>query len=383
MPIPRFTFVPLLVGVLFSSDLLAEQAPATQPAAPARETKPRAARPKLPHLGKMPMEKIADLRLEEGNLILSTGLPRTPERSKVEVEGWPGFATVQIMGEVEEGTPARHFDFQHHSFARPGTMSVMTQVQGTLISLQITQSVERVGGFQSVQLIQSNRMPAHVATEGENGVSLYVQGFDTFREDETLDLNLWAPNLAELRRRHPKAAARFVQPIFRDLGQPDLFAIEPAVAWQVFSEEFQPDPKLKEQVERLVTQFDAESFAEREKAFEDLKQMGQSASAVLAQMDRSALSGEQAARLDTILADHQQISPQQAEKLRGDNAFLLDCLYCADEQIRRLALEQLGDNLGRRIDLDVAGLGTPQYHKSVEQLRAELFPPPTPATRPS
>jgi hypothetical protein len=69
-------------------------------------------------------------------------------------------------------------------------------------------------------------------------------------------------------------------------------------------------------------------------------------------VDSRSWSIEQAMRVDLFLAPYLPLNDQTAAQLRTDPDFLLDCQFSSQEQIRRLALDQLRDVVGKSIDID-------------------------------
>jgi hypothetical protein len=107
-------------------------------------------------------------------------------------------------------------------------------------------------------------------------------------------------------------------------------------------------------VRELLPTLDSDRFQEREAGVGRLQALGVPMMLAVRHMDRSKLSDQQNTLLDTAIAPFRPQSDAEAEKLRGSVEFLLDCLYCDEEPIRRLALERLRATMDRDIEFDAA-----------------------------
>lgn len=162
-------------------------------------------------------------------------------------------------------------------------------------------------------------------------------------------MNLAAPSFRELRRRNAKAVEEFLRPLFSSVGQEAVFAADPLEAFQVFVERWVPDEPTRRQVEELLPSLGATDHREREQAMVQLAKMGRRGAVALARLDRSKLSAEQNLRIDNILRPYFPLPEPEAEHLRGDPAFLLDCLYSDDVPVRTAAWEQLRGKSGMEV----------------------------------
>jgi len=113
------------------------------------------------------------------------------------------------------------------------------------------------------------------------------------------------------------------------------------------------------------------SYPDREAAMNRLRQLGEPAALYLMNADSRSWSVEQSTRVDLFLAPYRPLSDEAANELHSDPDFLLDCLYSSDAVIRRMALDQLGNVAGKRIDLDPR-LSSPALDDSIAKLRLSL-----------
>ena len=106
--------------------------------------------------------------------------------------------------------------------------------------------------------------------------------------------------------------------------------------------------------------------------------------AVLSHLDRMALSPEQNLMIDRTLAPFAQLSPRDATRLRSDTAFLTDCLYLANPEVRAAALDRLKQVTGKELSFD---LNAPDAARpaAILELRKQLTIKPAegPSTEPT
>jgi hypothetical protein len=206
-------------------------------------------------------------------------------------------------------------------------------------------------------------------------ITLRVQGLDD-DGNVTHKVELAAADLRTLQRDHPAEVNEYLRPVLRELDAESLLDVDPATAWQVFAAEARPDPKMVAKVNELLPALDANSFVEREAAADALKKLGPAAAVVLLQLDRAKLSAEQNARLDSILAQYQQLDRLQADRMGQDPSFLLSAMDSTDPELRRVAAARLAKNLHRSLAFDPSA--PPEVrHAVTDTLRRQLVPPAT------
>ena len=341
----------------------------------------------MPSIGAHDIRDVVTFAIDDGDLVVRTGLDDTQGKSRVQVKDLPGFSTVMVQGKQEGNDGAsgvRLFEFTHYSFNTPGAIKVQTSVFATVgYGLQLARMIERFGEDASIQFIQMRRFGGLEELIGDEGVTLYVQVINNLTDRTTVDLKLSAPNIIELRRLYPQETAEYLQPIFRDLGQDaTVFAIDPRLAWQVFADAYKPDDAVKAKVDAIVPKLDSDDFAQREDALANLQKLGQQAALYLMNADRSTFSAEQNSLIDTFLAEYQPVSQAEAQKLRTNVGFLLDCLYSDDQTIRTRALSALEEVAGQKLTFDVTAPAVDRL-AAITKIRDTLLGPPPATTQPA
>jgi hypothetical protein len=312
-------------------------------------------------------------------LRMSTDLPMLPDATLVRIANFPGktVATVRPLDGSPDKTPT--ISVRHEMPSLPNQTVIYTLYSLGIDDVRLSVDSEDSSTLRSVQYIQ---MP--VAAENpdpaEKPVRLYVSITDVVNSNKTVDLKLTADNVIDLRRKYPRETAEYLQPLLATLGQESVpFAVDHRTAWQVLSKHWPLDPKMDEKVQTLIKQLDADEYATREGASEQLEKLGESAVLSVMHFPRQKLSSEQNSRLDAFLAPYRPLNDEDAKRLASDIPFLLDCLY-SDAPIRDAAIKQLREITGKPIDLDLkASPGA--WLTSVRNLRKELIPPP--ATKPA
>lgn len=217
-------------------------------------------------------------------------------------------------------------------------------------------------------------------TQVNSTVNLRIDANDDSAEG-MLNINLTEKDFATLRRNHPAETERYLRPIMRELKQEAAFAAEPAAAWQVLAEDWPVDEKLRAAVVDQLKALDDDNFHVRRRASEALAKLGRDGAVVMMKMDRRGLSLEQNVRLDEVIARFKPLPADEAQRLSHDPNFLLDCLYGDDPVACRLALNRLRELSSKPIELDLS-VSDDARIDAVNRLRANLFPPASPTTRP-
>lgn len=186
-------------------------------------------------------------------------------------------------------------------------------------------------------------------------------------------LNLEAPDFFIFVREYPAETEQYLRPMFRDLGQEAVFAPDTIVAWQVFGDLWQSEPKFAHEVQALLPGLDAADYHDREAAQLRLEHLGRDGAGVLLHLDRTHLTPEQNARVDCALANYSRLTAKDAARLAADPGFLLDCLYSDSLDLRTAAYNRLRTMLGPGWQFDVnADMDT--RVTAIRALRAQLVP---------
>jgi hypothetical protein len=204
-------------------------------------------------------------------------------------------------------------------------------------------------------------------------VTLNVRVVTSTREPVD-DVRLSAGSFEELLRKYPGPTAKYLAPVFRDFGQDAaVFAVDPRVAWQLFPDAVDPDEAMASRVLALLDRLNVDDFRQREAAAVELAELGGPAMLVLGELDRATLTGEQNARIDTLLAGYRRLDAAEAAALLEDPEFLLRCFtYCEDRPARAAAARALGQVLARDdLPLDPAS-ELPARTRAADLVRDEL-----------
>ena len=278
---------------------------------------------------------------------------------QVRIKGLEGASHLQV------GRRARgpfgvipYFDLTHRGPAAPDGGSLHLAVAAQAGNLRLTRTVTaRDGLHTSVTLSQDGFLrPGRGARQRGDRVMLRVRVIRNALKPD-VDLRLTAPSFADLLRKHGGPAAKYLAPVFRDLGGQDaaVFGVDPHVAWQLFPDAVEPDEALASKVIALVERLNDGDFRHREAAAADLAALGGPAALVLREFDRAALTPEQNTRISAFLADFRQLDPGEAAALLADPEFLLRCFsYSEAEPIRAAAVRTLDGLVGPPVHLDPA-----------------------------
>jgi hypothetical protein len=307
------------------------------------------------------MADVLHLEERDGRLVLTTKLASRLDRSQVRItiEDLPGITTCTTYGGVAGDTP-RVYQFHHCSYSNPAAIEASTRIDwasGNLSLYRVTR------GTKVSETVSFN-------STDDGGIQLAVMR-DPGNNIRDVLVNQNARNLAELRERRPDAVNEFLRPLLHDLGQDALLGVDAAMSWGVFADEWPVDPKVSQRLKALLAGLDADGFAEREKASEELASLGREGAAAIIQLDRKGLTEQQNTLLDAAVATFKVPSATVSAKCKNDPAFLLDCLYSDDPAVRRKSLEHLKAVTAKEIAIDLdAPLG--ERGKGIEKLRKEL-----------
>ena len=325
-------------------------------------------------LNKHRIEDILQLRMDKRFLAVYTPLSDMPgdQSMRTTIDGFHGTALVDVhrndAGNI--AAPPDRFILNLMDFPavkRTSTLSIGASLQPNQLTISETfQIVE--GPLQQVMLTQ-NRGPQ---SSGAGLVQLSVtesRGLNLAPEQ----LNFEAADFAGFVRQYPRETERYVRPLLRSLGQEAVFAPDPMIAWQVFSELRKPEPGLAREIQGLLPWLNSDDYRTRNAALARIRRLGRDGATVLIHLDRTKLTPEQNARIDRVLTQYGQLAPRDILRLRNDPGFLLDCLYSDDVAVRRTAIERL--RLTFRLDLQFdVNADEASRTATVASLRQHLLP---------
>lgn len=297
------------------------------------------------------------LMLEDGQLVLRTSLPGTTgsfRMTQVTVQDFPGMVQVRVIGESnddQQWLAPQQFYLSASNQTQDGRgRHLAVNVAPGLVSLNRTLSSQQQ--HRTVRLTQTTN--PHMLGFVQEPVVLSVTIQDT-RNRSADTQNYPAASFEELRRKWPQEVDEHLRPMLQELGQEHLFAVDPYVGWQVFSDAIRPDPRVERAVLGLIGDLGHDDYKTRDRASEQIARMGHEAALVVMRLDRDKLDLdlEQRSRLDALLAPYRTLSDAEALKRRDDPTFLMDCLCGPDVRIRAIALQRLQRLLGEPLNVDI------------------------------
>jgi hypothetical protein len=330
-------------------------------------------------IGNMPLldvHRLGDifrLTVENKELVVRTQLTNTASEGymRVKLGDQQSAGLVRIQGGAtlpeHPAIPALlQFTLTDYTQAmRITTMSVNSQAS----YCSITKSTQFPGGgFHSTSIIQQ------MGRLSDGGGSIHLTVNEVGRDGSSpVNVELQASDFFTLIHTHSEECDAYIRPLLRDLGQEAIFAPDPLVAWQVFSETWKPDPAVSQQIQKLLPGLDVDDYHKRDEATRELEKLGRDGAAVLIHLDRSKLTPEQNARVDLALGPYAQLPAKQASHLRSDPAFLLDCLYSDDASLKKVALERLREVADPTIQFDINAAPAVR-NAAISALRLRLVP---------
>ena len=297
------------------------------------------------------LAELFSLTLENGELMFKPKLGATYGPHRIELRDFPGLCTVDVRADDPAQLETTYaFTMKVRDFSRVDEIWRDTDLFATPTNLQIARLVNGAGeNGMTVQLVQS---PENA--EPEQAIRLSVQMLSGDQSVDAKQKTYAAADFAHLRRNFPLETQVYLAPVLRDLKcEAELLAPDARVAYQVFVEESSSDPALVARVNAAIDKFDAENFRERDAAAKALREIGQPAAIVLMHADRKGWSTDKSSGVDSFLQEYQQLQNAQARDFGSNAAFLLDCLYSSDVQIRKFAAKRLEKLSGHPVPFDI------------------------------
>ncbi|HEY1628247.1 MAG TPA: hypothetical protein VGF52_00215, partial [Tepidisphaeraceae bacterium] len=320
----------------------------------------------LPQVKVDSIQQLVKFSVDENMLAARTPLISIGGQTHVIVPDLPGVVRLTLLARRGAEPNGRDFMLQD-DLSDPAGGDVSTMISAIAGRFILSRDSEQDDRISSVQLVQDPPLPPGVMLQQEP-VRLLISRSDATGVRKSIKLTLNGQNFWDLRLRHSREVDQYLRPIIREFHQESaVFAIAPAVAWQVLGTGYTPDQKMIDRVNTLLAQLDVDDFRARESAMKQLKSLGEPAAIVLGKTDRQKLSPQQSSAIDSFLADFERLKPQEVSQLAEQKSFLLDVLFDDDANLRRLALGRLEKIAGRKIELG-------NDAQAIEKLRGELLP---------
>jgi len=325
-------------------------------------------------LDKHRIDQILRLRVEKRFLVIDTPLTDIPGEDekpvKTTLDGITGIAVVTLHHDrAAPEKPLDRFNLMVMDYSVPKEVVTLVVSQMQAGQLMISRSAQNSEGpMHNVMLNQQRGLQSN----GGGVVQLTVTESHAVNAAAE-QLNFEASDFSGFVRQYPQETERYVRPLLRQLAQESVFAPEPMVAWQVFSDLWQPDPALARRIADLLPRLNSDDYRVRLATQVQLQRLGREGAAVLVRLDRSKLTPEQNVRIDRALIPFEQLSNKEAARLRVDAGFLLDCLYSDNMAIRQAAVDRL--RTLDRPDLQFDVNADPESRaRAIGSLRQQLIP---------
>ena len=319
------------------------------------------------------LRDVVTFSVEDDRLLVHSSFFDASEKVELKIPGRDGLTTLQVLtsDEQQSNLPSM-FMLSDYTFDDDNRSLLAMYVIVNSMNTQVVRDTESPVLMENISIVQT-----HAPNDDTPGVILRVTRTSLLTNEKTVDLQLQADTLVQLRERYPDETSTYLQPIFEQLGQElFLFAPDAARGWQVLADAVQPDLAVMKKVDDLVIALDAPGFRERDSATEQLRELGRPAAIVLLQKPLATMSVEQQTRIGSIVEPYARLSPDEARALRHDAKFLIDCLCSDDADLRVVARRELEQLLGREVEFDMTASAQARFH-SARKLRAELTQPTT------
>lgn len=365
--------------------MLAEQTPAqtTAPLSPEQERQ-QAIQQLEREAASLPVvrinsSQIVQLDVENGMLIAGTKLAPNPREARLIVPDLSGVIRMKWFGPRLPDSAAairtgeQDFQFLQQDLSDPAQGHVITMVSAVAGRVLISRDAEDDFSISSVQLVQ-DPPPTPGSIPDQDLVRFLVNKTGLADKSSDISIKVTAKTFMELRLEHRAELDQYLRPIVRSLGQErSVFAVPSNIAWQALGVDYAGDEQLKRKIDEIVSLLGADDFRQRQAALNELKSLGQPAVLALLKMDRSRLSLQQSAEIDSYLATTAPLVAGSSQKLAQDPNFLLDVLYSDDANLRAAAIKQLRERTGKAIELDPS-LNAEARERAIAKLRGQFAP---------
>lgn len=329
------------------------------------------------------IEQVLTLNVEGDMVDARTSLNAMGGDAQLMIPGWQSILRMTFYTQRNRETNERFFMLMDRDLTDIRKGIVYTTVVANNGRVFITRDSEsRDNGLTSVQYIQD---PPSMEGEMREDppARLYVNRTNPIPGQPMIAFILKAPDFATLRRQHRGILDQFLRPILRDLHQEAaLFAISRNEGWQVLGQDSTPGPVAMERINAIIPRLGNENFRERERAAEEIRQLGPLASIALKNIDRGNLTLQQSSAIQALTEEWSLLPADEAQRLLNDKSFMIDVLYTEDADLRQRALDRLRVLTGNPVSLDPSP-DAKSRAAAVAKLREQLTPTTQPTTSPS
>lgn len=337
----------------------------------------------MPRLDVKRLEDVFQLRIEDGKTLTCTtpGLDVDKLNSRqyrLELENLKGptyFSIGQTImrqpmaqrGKLGPAKLIKIISLTNMEMGENDSISTIT-LQAREGLFHLSHSVSFDNGQSTVRLMQQS---AEYGGGGDATVQLWVS--KSAPDEGPININLSERDIPTLIQNHPKEAEQYLRPLLRKVAQEQILAPDWHVAWQVLADHWPVEEAASKRVSEILPGLSDPDFRKREQALKQLMELDRGGVTVLRKLERGKLSPEQNRLVDLAMAPYTQLPPKEADRLKTDYNFLLDCLYSDDANIRTAAIDQL-KKVSERSDLkyDPAG-SAPDRFAAVRVLRQSLM----------
>lgn len=321
-------------------------------------------------------EDVFRLERREKLLALTSPLGAMDEEKRLVIDGDPALSGKYFVnrdGPEAATVEPRRFTLLAESFGEGPADVIMKRAEiFTLPAMGNFDFVYTLATMRETVYVQVLQRPSDETDEFP--VRMLVQVTDRDTEERISDIKVSGETFWDLRKRHPEEAARFLRPALEMLGhvQP-LFGTDAKTAWQVLGAEASAsNTELAKRIQTVLGRLESEKFADREAAQKELRSMGQAAAMLLRSWDRSKLSAQQNAEVDSFLADYMALDNKEVDRFAKSPDFLLDVMSLDEPTLRDIAWNRL-----KSVRPGAAGFvvsaPTEERAKQIARLRYEIY----------
>jgi hypothetical protein len=316
------------------------------------------------------MSQVLQFRVEHRQLVVHTPLSAPLIKRRADIKGL-GLPAEISFTQVDPTDPtSSQFDFT--------LLDYPDRLTSVRVHLTCQPNTDGTADLQLESSLQTGatgeRFARVVYTQSANRASLQAFGTATTEDQDSRSATLIEKDFATLREKHPADLETWLRPVLHRLQQDFVFATDSNAAWQTLASEWPLNASVQARVESLLPDLNSPRWQVRHAAEKELAGLGRDGATVVLRRSRTGLSLEQNTRLDDLLSRFQPLPQEQVRGLTNNPEFLLDCEYCDDPMVRKLAATRLAKILGRSLQLD-SDAPEPDRAEAIERLRSQLGSP--------